>query len=86
MNDIDWSNMTSGVGLAGFSTQVRYLRVLNPILFDFTVPAVTTGPTSAFMRAAMALKGEANTNCRLSDFPAFSSVPQGAFGMSGGRP
>ena len=52
MNDINWSNVTSGVGLAGFSTRVRYLRVLNPILFDYIVPAVTTGPTSAFRRAA----------------------------------
>ena len=34
-NDIDWSNVTSGVGLAGFSTQVRYLRVSNSIPFEF---------------------------------------------------
>ena len=46
--------MTSGVRLAGFSTLVRYLRVLNPILFDFIVPAVTTGPTFAFKRSAAA--------------------------------
>ena len=57
MNDIDWSNVTSGVGLAGFSTRIgRYLRVLNPILFDFIVPAVTTGPTSVFRRAADGLE------------------------------
>ena len=34
-NDIDWSNVTSGVGLAGFSTRVRYLRVSNSIPFEF---------------------------------------------------
>ena len=34
-NDIDWSNVTSGVGLAGFSTRVRYLRVTNSIPFEF---------------------------------------------------
>ena len=72
--------MTSGVGLAGFSTRVRYLRVLNPILFDFIVPAVTTGPTFAFKRATMVSRGEANTNCLLSDFPAFFPTPRASSG------
>ena len=57
MNNIDWSNVTSGVGLARFSPRIgRYLRVFNPILFDFIVPAMTTGPTSAFRRAADGLE------------------------------
>ena len=73
--------MTSGVGLAGFSTRVRYLRVLNSIPFDFIVPAVTTGPTFAFRRATMVPRGEATANCLLSEFPAiFFTAPRASSG------
>ena len=81
MNDIDWSNVTSGDGLAGFSTRIgRYLRVLNPILFDFIVSAVAAGPTSAFRRVMMVSKGETTVNCHLSDFPAVFPSPRASSG------
>ena len=80
--------MTSGVGLDGFfakKSQVYLGIQLNTL--SFIVPAVTTGLTSAFMRAMLALKGEAKSNCLLSEFSSpFSSVPQGVSGMSGSGP
>ena len=75
--DIDWSNVTWGIGLDIFFAKKS--GIFDTL--DFIVPAVTTSLTPAFRRATIVSKGEATTTGFWVNFSVLSGL-KGVFGMS----